>query len=97
MRASIVVYDKDTVTNMRENTFRFFSKKENFIKNKEGINIEFQDRLIVINWDKNLDDIIKKYMDTVLKGKEVTINFISHMEYYEAFGSSEKLIVQYSK
>ena len=100
MRLSIVVYDEDTVKNIKENTFRFFSKQKDLIQNiiwQESINIEFQGRLIIINWNKNFDDIIKKYMDTILKGKEVTINSMSHMEYYEAFGNSQKLIVQYSK
>lgn len=104
MRISILTYDISAIDRIKANTYKFFFKNDEvkeigdiiWIKD---ISIEFQNRLIVLNlpleWS-GVDIQIEKYLDTVLKNEEVTINDGKKLEYNMQYGKSPKLLVAYT-
>lgn len=100
MRISIVVYDVATANRIKKNTYKYFSVKTTITQEiicLKDIYIEFQGRLIIINWDKSDESVLQQYMDTVLMGEEVTINSMNSLQYCEAYGKSPRLLVNYTE
>lgn len=103
MRISIVVYDISAIDRIKANTYKFLSEYGSVEENAdviwgEDIYVEFQKRLIILNSIQEKQDVkklIQRYLCTVLKGEEVTINNGRNIEYNLCYGEKSKLLVTY--
>lgn len=103
MRISIVVYDISAIDRIKENTYKFLFECGSVEENAniiwgEDIYVEFQKRLIILNSIQEKQDVnvlIQRYLCTVLKGEEITINDGKNIEYNVCYGEKSKLLVTY--